>query len=296
MNILLIINPCSGRMKIKGTLFEVIQILCKAGHRVTTHMTTKKGNATDVASTAKADGYDMVVCCGGDGTLNEVITGVIRGGEDIPIGHIPAGSTNDFARTLGLEPDIKKATKAIANYKEEFSIDIGQFSNSHYFCYIASFGMFTASSYNTPQTAKNALGHMAYVFDGIANITNIETYKVRFIADGIAHEGEYIYGGITNSTSVGGMFKYSDNLVDLSDGLFEILMIKKPKNPNELMRIVTGITSGDVSDSKVFDFCKASNIELFMPGNVTWSLDGEYARGKTSMVIKNIPKKIRMIR
>lgn len=296
MKMLLIINPCSGRLKIKGAIFDIMQIFCKAGYTLTAHITTKRGNATEVVSKAHEDGYDIIVCCGGDGTLNEVICGIMQSGADIPLGYIPAGSTNDFARTLGLETDLVKAAKAIVNSKEIHTIDIGKFASSKYFGYIASFGMFTSVSYNTQQSAKNALGHMAYVFEGIANMGNIETYHVSFSADGVNFEGDYIYGGITNSTSVGGMFKFDPELVDLNDGMFEVLMIKMPKTPNDFMRIVTGITSGDVTDTSVFDFCKAKRIELKMPENITWSLDGESAKGKTDLIIENISRKIKFVK
>lgn len=296
MKMLLIINPCSGRIKIKNVLFDVIQIFCKAGYTVTTHITTKRGNATEVAQSAEKNGYDLVVCCGGDGTLNEVITGIMRSESNILLAYIPAGSTNDFARTLGLETDIIKAAKAVVDSREEYLIDVGKFSDSRYFSYIASFGMFTSVSYNTQQSAKNALGHMAYVFGGIANIGNMEKYDVTFYADGNKHQGEYIYGGITNSVSVGGMFKFDESVVNLSDGLFEVLMVKTPKNANDYMKIFTGITSGDVSDRQVFDFCRASELKFIMPSNVVWTLDGEYAKGKTEVEIKNIHGKLRLLK
>lgn len=296
MKVLLIVNPCSGRLKAKTALFDIIQVFCKAGHIVTTHMTLKRGNATEVAAKAYEDEYEMVVCCGGDGTLNEVVNGLLQSEKVLPLGYIPAGSTNDFARTLGLETDLVKAAKAIINCKDKCEIDVGNFSFDRNFVYIASFGLFTSSSYHTEQSAKNALGHIAYVFDGIANMGNFETYHVSFKADGKDFEGDYVYGGITNSTSVGGMFKFDGSLVDLSDGLFEVLMVKMPKNANDFMNIVSGITSCNFSDSSVFDFCKASKIELTMPSNVVWSLDGEAAKGRTNTVIENLPKKLTILR
>lgn len=295
MKIMLIINPCSGRIKVKGELFDILQVFCKAGYTVTTHLTTKRGNATDVAQKA-CDDHDMIVCCGGDGTLNEVVSGMLRAEKLIPLAYIPAGSTNDFARTMGLENDLVKAAKAIVAGKEEHLIDIGCFNEAKKFVYIASFGMFTSVSYNTQQSAKNALGHMAYVFEALANMTNVETYHITINADGTTYKGEYIYGGISNSTSVGGIFKYDPNIVSLNDGLFEVLLVKKPKNANDLMKIVSGISTGDLSDTSVFDFFKASRLELDMPKDVTWSLDGESAKGGTHVVVENLNKKIRFIK
>lgn len=292
MKVLFIANPCSGRGKLKTELVDILTVFAKKGCEVTTHITTKQGNATDVAKNAKDKGYDLLVCCGGDGTLNEVITGMIKGECDIPLGYIPAGTTNDFARTMNIGTDMTECAKKIVNSKKTVSVDVGKFSGNRYFTYIASFGLFTSVSYKTQQNAKNAFGHMAYVFEGIANIANIEDYEISFEADDKKYEGEYIYGGITNSTSIAGMFKYDSKIVDLSDGLFEVLFIKKPKNPNEFVKIIAGITTGDLSDTSVFDFCKASKITLNMPDDVIWTLDGEPAKGKNKVVIENIPGKI----
>jgi len=296
MKVLFVANPCSGRGKLKSELMDILTLFCKKGYEVTTHITTKQGNATEVVRNAKGNGYELIVCFGGDGTLNEVITGMIRGGCDVPLGYIPAGTTNDFARTLALKTDILEATKNIIKAKDSVDVDIGKFSANRYFTYIASFGLFTSVSYKTQQTAKNALGHMAYIFEGISNIANIEEYEISYEADGKKYEGVYIYGGITNSTSIAGIFKYDSEVVDLCDGLFEVLMIKKPKNANEFVKIISGITTGDLSDSSVFDFCKASKITLNMPGGVIWTLDGEPAKGKTRVVIENLPKKVNIVK
>lgn len=295
MKVLFIANPCSGRGKLKNELLDILTLFCKKGYEVTTHITTKQGNATEVVRNAKDNGYDLLVCCGGDGTLNEVVTGMIRGKCDIPLSYIPAGTTNDFARTLELETDMLEAAKAVLKGKKKVKVDIGKFSTNRYFTYIASFGLFTSVSYKTQQTAKNALGHMAYIFEGIANIGNIEDFKISYEADGKKYEGDYIYGGITNSTSIAGIFKYDHKIVDLCDGLFEVLMIKKPKTPNEFVKIISGITTGDLSDTSVFDFCKASKITLNMPEGVIWTLDGEPAKGRTKVVIENLPGRIKFI-
>ena len=255
MKVLFVANPCSGRGKLKNELLDILTLFSKKGYEVTTHITTKRGNATEVVRDAKEKGYELIVCCGGDGTLNEVITGMVRGECDIPLGYIPAGTTNDFARTLELETDMQEAARNIMRGKN-FPVDIGKFLSNRYFTYIASFGLFTSVSYKTQQTAKNALGHMAYIFEGIANMANIEEYEISYEADGKKYEGVYVYGGITNSTSIAGMFKFDNDVVDLSDGLFEILMIKKPKTPNEFVKIISGITTGDLSDTSVFDFFK----------------------------------------
>ncbi|MBR0277222.1 MAG: diacylglycerol kinase family lipid kinase [Clostridia bacterium] len=296
MKMLFVINPCSGKIKIKDCLFDILKIFGKAGYTVTVHLTTKKGNAAEVAE-EKGKDYDIIVCCGGDGTLNEVITGMLKGNINLPLGYIPAGSTNDFARTLGLETDLIKAAKVIAAKKSEISVDMGKFGKDRYFSYIASFGLFTSVSYKTQQSAKNALGHIAYVLEGISDIGNINnTYHVLFEADGKKFEGDYIYGGITNSTSIGGMVKFDPNMIDLNDGLFEILMVKSPQNANDFMKIVTGISYSDFSDSSVFDFVRGSKIKIEMPSDISWTLDGEEAKGKKKFDILNLRSAIRIIK
>ena len=296
MKVLFIINPCSGRGKIKNEILNILRVFCKSGYEVTTYVTSGIGEAIKISGDAKNNGYERIICCGGDGTLNEVITGVMQKGCDIPISYIPAGTTNDFAKTHGLSLNLGVAAANITSSEADFKIDVGNFNNERYFSYIASFGLFTSVSYKTQQNAKNTLGHMAYVFEGIANLSNIEDYSVSFTADDKEYKGDYIYGGITNSISVGGIFKYDAEFVDLNDGLFEVLMIKKPQNGNDIMKIVSGVASGDFSDSTVFDFCKAAKITLNMPKGVVWTLDGEAADGKKITVIENIHSAITFIK
>lgn len=296
MKVLFVVNPCSGRGKIKTEILDILKIFCNAGYEVSTHITSCLGDAADVVEKAEDKGFEFIVCCGGDGTLNEIITGLMKSNSHIPVSYIPAGTTNDFARTHKLQTNMQKAATEITEAKNTYNIDVGKFMSNRYFTYIASFGLFTSASYKTQQNIKNTLGHMAYVFEGIANLTNIEDFTISYTADGKEFEGEYIYGGITNSTSVGGIFKYDPELVDICDGLFEILMIKKPKNANEIMKIISGVTSGDFSDDTVFDFCKASKITLKMPADVTWTLDGEAAKGEELTVIENVPGAVTFVK
>ena len=296
MKVLFVINPCSGKGKIKNDLLSVLKVFCEYDYDVTTYVTSARGDAIGASSEAQAKGYECIICCGGDGTLNEVITGVMQAKSTIPIAYIPAGTTNDFAKTHKIPFKMTDAAKAIIQTAEKHNVDVGNFNNERYFSYIASFGIFTSASYKTNQHVKNTIGHMAYVFEGIANLVNIEEFEVSYTADDKEFSGKYIYGGITNSTSVGGVFKYDPELVDVSDGLFEVLMIKKPKNPNELMKVLGGITSGDFSDADVFDFCKASKVTLNMPENVTWTLDGEAVEGSVVTVVENVHGAINFIK
>lgn len=296
MKVLFVVNPCSGKGKIKNELLPIVRIFCGCGYEVTTFVTSARGDAIKAAQEAKEKGFDSIICCGGDGTLNEVITGVMKAGSDISIGYIPAGTTNDFAKTHKIPFKMLSAARAITETAKEYKIDVGNFNNERYFSYIASFGIFTSASYKTNQHVKNTIGHMAYIFEGIANLVNIEEFEVSYTVDDKEFSGKYIYGGITNSTSVGGIFKYDPELVDVSDGLFEVLMIKKPKNPNDLMKIIGGVTSGDFSDTEVFDFCKASKLTFKMPENVTWTLDGEAVEGSAVTVIENVHGAITFIK
>ncbi len=294
MKVMVIINPRAGKMKSKTTLFDIAETLCRAGHEPTVQITAKKEDGMLFAKKAVADEYDMVVCCGGDGTLNEVLSGMISSDRKIPIGYIPAGSTNDFAKTLGLSSVPKKAVETIVQGKP-MSVDAGKFGEDRYFAYIASFGIFTAASYNTLQSTKNMMGHMAYVLEGIKDIGVIQPYYVKVTSEGKTYEGDYIFGAVTNSTSVGGIVKLEKRLVDLSDGLFEVILVKNPKDVAELGRILVGLANSDLSDS-MFEFFKTSEITFESEDEFSWALDGEEASPGKKVTIKNINGAIEILR
>lgn len=294
MKVMVIINPRAGKMKTKTALFDIAETFCRAGYEPVVQITAKKEDGIMFAKKAIAQEYDMVVCCGGDGTLNEVVSGVISSGSKIPVGYIPAGSTNDFAKTLGLSLAPKKAAEAIVS-GTPLPIDAGKFGEDRFFTYIASFGIFTAASYNTLQSTKNVMGHMAYVLEGIRDIGVVKPYYVKVTADGKVYEGEYIFGGITNSTSVGGIVKLEKRLVDLSDGLFEVVLVKNPKDVSELGRILMGIANSDLSD-RMFEFFKSSEITVETEEEFSWALDGEEATPGKKVVIKNIKGAIELLR
>lgn len=284
-NALLIVNPCAGKMKSKTALFDIISVLCQSGYTVTAHITQHRLHATQLVREKSTDDFGLVVCCGGDGTLNEVITGLMSLEKKIPLGYIPTGSTNDFAGSVGIPTDPEKAALNIVN-GEERSIDIGLF-NEKYFTYIASFGAFTSVSYTAPQSAKNIFGHLAYVLEGIKDITSIQEKKVRYFSREQCGEGSYIFGYVANSISIGGILKLDSKLVSMNDGLFEVLMIKMPKNINDLHKAVWGLINSDFSD-EIFEFFKTEEITFDMPDDTDWSLDGEFAEGKNKITVKNI--------
>ncbi|MBE6708780.1 MAG: diacylglycerol kinase family lipid kinase [Ruminococcaceae bacterium] len=283
--VLIILNPRAGKMKSKGGLFTIVDKMCAAGWNVSVQTTQKQGHATELAADAKKSGFDLIVCCGGDGTLNEVIDGVMQSGSDIPLGYIPCGSTNDFAASMGISMDI---TKAIDNIivNDPVSLDIGNFNGRH-FSYIASFGAFTAASYSAPQSRKNALGHFAYILEGIKDIRSLKRYHMTVKTDDICEENDYIFGAVSNSTSVGGIVKLNSDLVDMKDGLFELILIKYPKNPAQLTRILTGILSSKF-EKDVFTFTKTSRVEFDTEDEIHWTLDGEYEKGDNHIEVQNI--------
>lgn len=273
MRILLIVNGGSGKMKVKQHMYDMLQILNEKYEDVVVRLTKYRMHATEIVKTTDLSQFDMVACCGGDGTLNEVINGVMESGQNCNIGYIPTGSTNDFANSIGIPVNIIDATNLICEGNAK-QIDIGCFNNSKRFSYIASFGIFTAVSYNTQQAFKNAFGHLAYVLEGIKDIGNIKTYKIKTESEGKTYEGEYIFGAVTNSTRMGGFAHLTNAEVDFSDGLLEVLLIKKPNNPNDLAKIMVAISNNNhICD--MFNFFKTSKVEFDFEEPTVWALDGE---------------------
>ena len=292
--VLLIVNPVAGRMTLHNELYDIIEIFCKSDWLVTTVLTQYKGHATQLAHSASKDGYDLVVCCGGDGTLNEVISGILHSedNQNIPLGYIPAGSTNDFAQTLGI-PSYPVAAAVNICKSGLTSLDIGKFADKYNFSYIATFGAFSAASYSAPQELKNTIGHMAYLIEGLKQLGNMPAYNVKIRADGNEYAGEYIYCSVSNTKSVAGLVKLSEKIVDLHDGLFEVILVKYPKNIIETGKIVSGILASDFSGD-MFEFFKAQNIEFEMEQETSWSLDGEEVLGPKTVRIENLHSAVQM--
>ena len=288
-NILLIVNPVAGKLRARSTLMDILEVYSAADHDVNVRISQYRGHAHELAYRAKADKYDRVVCIGGDGTLNEVITGVIESGENIPIGYIPMGSTNDFANSIKLPKEPTAAAALTINGNPE-KLDIGDFNGQRKFSYIASFGVFTSASYSAPQSVKNTLGHFAYILEGIKSlqdIINLKSYTLSIEADGKEYSGEYMFGAIANSTSIGGILKLNSEMVDMSDGLFEMMLIRKINNISELNQAVLSLAKSDYSN-KMFDFIHASSFKIKTNTDMTWSLDGEEAAGGTEITVTNL--------
>lgn len=289
---LLIMNPCSGKKKANRYLAEIAAIFNGAGYDLTVHMTAARGDGTEIAR-ERAGEFDVVVCVGGDGTFNEVVSGVIQSGKETPIGYIPAGSTNDFASSLGLSKDILQSARDIVA-GEPATFDMGRFGE-RYFSYVASFGAFTKTSYATSQSVKNTLGHMAYILGGIKELPSLHGYKVRFETDsGEVFEDSYLFGAISNSTSVGGILTLDPELVDMNDGLFELLLIKCPTNLLELNECIVALSKQNYS-SRMLTFCPARRVEITADAEMDWTLDGEHEAGHAAVTVENIHNAVRVI-
>ncbi|MBD5470950.1 MAG: diacylglycerol kinase family lipid kinase [Lachnospiraceae bacterium] len=289
---LFIFNPHSGKGLIKNHLLEITDILVKADYEVTVYPTQSRGDAERKMREREKD-YALVVCSGGDGTLDEIVTGMIQSGFKTPIGYIPSGSTNDFAKTLKIPSTMRKAAELIARGKV-FSCDVGRF-NRDVFVYIAAFGLFTEVSYETSQEMKNMLGHVAYFLEGVKQLTNIKSYliKVTYVSETGEEEvieDDFIFGMVTNSHSVGGFKSIAGNVfkgkVDLNDGLFEVTLIKVPRNPVELNSILASLAVADIDTQYMYNF-KSGKLTFESEEEVAWTLDGEYGGKHTKVELLN---------
>lgn len=289
--LLFIYNPHAGKGKIRNRLADIIETFSNGGYEVTVYPTKRPGDAACVVKTKQAR-YDLVVCSGGDGTLDEVVTGMMQCPEKVPVGYIPAGSTNDFGVSLGLPKNMTEAARIVMEGKK-FSCDIGAF-NQDVFVYIAAFGIFTDVSYETPQSYKNALGHMAYILEGMKRLPNLRTYRLQVEYGGQVTEDEFLFGMITNSTSVGGFKKITGKNVELNDGLFEVTLIRKPKNAIELNQIMTSLVTENI-DADCIIYTKTDRIVFRSAESVAWTLDGEFGGNHTYAEIINKPRAVEIM-
>lgn len=276
--VLLMVNPMAGRQKIRNELLYVVDTLTKAGYETIIYTTQGKDATRDLLA-EKDSQFDRVICCGGDGTFNEILSATMHWDKRPILGYIPAGTTNDFAAGLKLPSDIREAAVNIVRGTPH-TVDAGLF-NTSYFSYVASFGAFTETSYSTPQNFKNALGHLAYILEGIKEIPAFTSYTVCVEADGQIYKDSYIFGAVSNARSVGGILKISDSLVDLNDGVFEVMMIKMPKTLMDLSAIVTSLTSLNPLkyDPSMFLFLQTKELRITFEQEMVWSLDGERVSG-----------------
>lgn len=288
---LFIYNPHAGKASIRSNLLDMIDIFTKAGFEVTAYPTQQQGDAIK-ATREKADDVQILACSGGDGTLDEVVTGMMECESRIPIGYVPAGTTNDFAKSLGISSGMIKAAESIVSGRL-FPCDIGSF-NDDTFVYIAAFGLFTDVSYATDQQIKNVLGHMAYILEGAKRINSIPSYHVKYIHDGVETEGDFMFGMITNSLSVGGFRKITGKNVKLDDGLFEVTLIKKPKNMIELNLVLASLVERKFVTEYIESF-KTNEIYIETEENIPWTLDGEFGGYHSKVNIINEKQALEII-
>lgn len=286
--LLFVYNPRAGKAQIRTKLADVLDIFAAEDYDITIFPTRKHGDAKQIVEERAGD-YGLVVCSGGDGTLDEVVTGMMRSGCRVPIGYIPAGSTNDFGGSLSLPRNMVRAAEVIVNGRN-FACDIGSF-NKDVFVYIAAFGLFTDVSYETRQDIKNALGHMAYILEGVNRLSAIKSYSMRVSYEDKVIEDDFIFGMITNSVSVGGFKNITGKNVKLDDGLFEVTLIRRPKNPVELSSIMVSLLNRNIDSSYMYCF-RTAELALESREPVAWTLDGENGGAHTKVEIKNICKGI----
>lgn len=280
---LFIMNPCSGQKRANRFLPEILSTFNEAGYDVLVHMTAGPGDGDKTVRRIGA-GMDAVVCCGGDGTFNDVVSGLLHSGLDVPVGYIPAGTTNDFANSLKLPTDVMEATRAIVD-GTPVAYDAGKFGD-RYFSYVASFGAFTRASYATPQNIKNALGHTAYVLEGIQELSQLRKEHVRMDIGGRIVEDDFLFGAISNSTSVGGILTLDPSQVDMRDGLLEVLLVRAPRNLGELTECIQALKSQKYN-CEMITFCSAPRVTVYSDPDMPWTLDGEREEGHGEVVVEN---------
>ena len=290
--LLLIVNPCAGQKRAKKNLAGIIELFNRAEFAVLTHITSGPGDA-ETACIRYADWVDRIVCCGGDGTFNETVSGVLKSGRDIPIGYIPAGSTNDFAASLRLSNDLLQAAGEIVGGQPK-RLDIGRFG-TRYFSYVASFGAFTRTSYTTPQNLKNALGHTAYILSGIQELSQLRSHALRFtLPDGRVIEDRFLFGAISNSTSVGGVLTLAPDRVDMADGKLELLLIRAPRDLLELGECVLALQQ-KTYQCEMITFLSTDAVTVSAPEELYWTIDGEQEPGHAQVEISCLHNAIEVI-
>lgn len=284
--LLLLINPNAGQLGIRRSLFDVLSAFSKAGYLVTAYVTQYPKEITSIVS-ERGEEYDKIVCVGGDGTLNETISGIMCLDKKPILGYIPAGTVNDFATTLRIPKSVDEATNVIISGKE-FDCDVGQFGGQ-YFSYVAAFGAFTDIPYTTKHENKQAMGRMAYLFDGLGAIGKIKPVSVTVSHDDVTFDAEVVLGLVMNSKSVGGFHapKSIDEYVYLDDGLSEVILVKNVDNPFEVPEVINSILGWDLSNRHFISF-QAKEVSFSFKEDVSWTVDGEFGGCVRNVTLRNI--------
>ncbi|MCD7819334.1 MAG: YegS/Rv2252/BmrU family lipid kinase [Lachnospiraceae bacterium] len=284
---LFVYNPRSGKGQIRFSLARIIEQFSAADYDVTVYPTKAARDAAQTTCTRAAD-YDLIVCCGGDGTLDEVVTGLMASGVRRPIGYIPAGSTNDFAGSIGIPRQMERAAKTVIN-GEMFQCDIGRFNQEDYFVYVAAFGLMTDVSYQTKQEMKNLLGHVAYIIEGAKRLGDWRSYSIQFESEELSGDGDFIYGMVTNSDSVGGFKGLPGQNVELNDGLFEVMFVRTPTDLMDWQKIITALLMNEENNENVIRF-KTRRLLVRSDEPVAWTRDGENGGEHLCVELENMPR------
>ncbi len=288
--LLLIMNPVAGVKKSNKYLTD---ILCLFWEYECCVQTTTAAFGPEKIIELYGNNKDIIICIGGDGTFNEMISGLLKNKLSPKVGYIPSGSTNDFAAGMKISLNPLQAAKDILNGKAK-SLDVGLF-NTRFFAYTASFGVFTKTSYNTPRDLKNTIGYLAYLLEGIKEIADIKSYHIKLTSKEKEIDSSFIFGAVCNSKQLGGgMLKFSDSDVDMNDGLLEVFLIKNPKNPAELMQILMDINNKHFQ-SNMFEFFSTTELKIETDDTIDWTIDGEFQKGSDKISIKNIKSAINLI-
>ena len=292
--LLFIVNPRAGRTKSRAPLFDAAVVYSEAGYLVSIRNTRRRGDATRYASALGRE-FDLVVCHGGDGTLNETINGLMS----IPaeyrpqVSYLPGGSTNDFAASLSISPEPAVAAQSAMRLKPR-ALDVGRFNDRH-FVYVASFGAFTKASYSVPPDVKNVFGHFAYILEGVRDLDTLRPYRMKLTADGEVFDGEYLFGAVSNSTSIAGMMKLSPEDVQFDDGEFELLLVPVPKTPAATQALINALLYQDYGNSEGLIFRHVRHVTAETEESIPWTLDGEYVPGAPKVDISIVENGIEML-
>ena len=290
--LLFIYNPHAGKELLKPRVSDIVDIFVKSGYEVVIYPTQSYRDAYRKVQECESEEYDLVVCSGGDGTIDEVVTGMMHRSARTPVGYIPTGTTNDFANSLHIPKGLLKAADNAVN-GELFPCDVGKF-NDDIFVYVAAFGIFTDVSYETKQEVKNILGHLAYVLEGTKRLFNVPSYGIKVEHDGEVIEDEFIFGMVTNSRSVGGFRSMIGKQVVFDDGLFEVTLIRKPANPIALQEIIAALLIEQVDTKHMYTF-KTGHITFESLEEIPWTLDGEFGGEHDEVVIDNLNKQLEIM-
>ena len=290
---LVVRNPRAGSFMTQNTFLEAAGVIFKSDYNVYVYSTQCRGDATRIVA-EEGNNYDCIVAFGGDGTLNEVINGLMRLPERPVLGYIPAGTTNDFAAGLGLSRNPVKAAATVLEGVEQ-ELDVGLFNGERYFSYVASFGTFTRASYSAPQDVKNLIGYAAYLLEGLKSLSEVHPYHLRITAEGEELEGDFIFGAVSNALSVGGMVKFDSGQVDLTDGLFEVLMLRNPQSLADLQKILQNLATHHYESDLILSL-KAAEITVRSDEPIAWTVDGEMGGTTTEARVQNCHRAIRILK